>query len=241
MIFGIPGVNGLGKTKGVEKAPGFFLGKSEILSLNLEDIKEQEAQISDFVSRLDGGRLFFIGGDHSISYSIGKYFFEKFPKGKLLVFDAHPDLMNPFSEPTNEEWLRALIENKKIDVENILIVGVRKKAYTVDKLELNYAKKKGIKIIFSEEFGERKGEILDFISSGELYFSFDVDVFDKSIFFATGFPEKNGLNEEQVFDILNKVGNNLKFFDLVEYNPLLDKKESNLKLLKKVLKTVVGE
>jgi len=240
MILGIPGVNGLGNTNGIEKTPELFLDKSKILELNMENIEEQQEQIYNFVSKLKRKKLFFIGGDHSISYPIGKSFFERYSDGKLLIFDAHPDLMESMKEPTHEEWLRCLIEKEKIDCKNILIIGVRKNSKNVSNNELEYAKKNKIGIIFSDEFDRRKNEILDFISSGDLYVSFDVDVFDKKLMSSTGYPEENGLNESQVFEILNNISKeNLKFFDLVEYNSLFDTDKRGFNLVQKVLKNII--
>tara|TARA_Y100000310_G_C20426065_1_gene689122 strand:- start:36 stop:779 length:744 start_codon:yes stop_codon:yes gene_type:complete len=242
MIFGVPGVNGLGKTNGLENSPKVVLNDSagKILDLDLENIENQQKEIFSFFYNLDfKEREFFIGGDHSISYPLTKIFFNKFPEGKLIVFDAHPDLMPALKEPTHEEWLRALIEEGKIKSENILLIGIRRKSENIDEKEFNYAQEKGIKIIFADEFDSKKDEILNFISEGHLYVSFDVDVFDSSLFSSTGYVEKNGLFEGQIFPILEEIEKNsdLKAFDLVEYNVELDNEKKDLNLIKKILKT----
>jgi hypothetical protein len=41
---------------------------------------------------------------------------------------------------------------------------LEKNSKNVDKKEISFAKKNGIKIIYSDEVGERKKEILEFIS-----------------------------------------------------------------------------
>jgi len=60
-------------------------------------------------------RVIFLGGDHSISYSTTRAFFDycddSGKKPCLIVFDAHADCMVPMKEPTHEEWLRKLIED----------------------------------------------------------------------------------------------------------------------------------
>ena len=78
---------------------------------------------------------------------------------------------------------------------------------------------------------------------GPLYISFDVDTFDSSIISCTGYVEENGLSENQVFLILEKVSNIKEdvYFDVVEVN--FEKegdKERTLEVVKKVLKTVEG-
>ncbi len=241
----VPGVNGLGMTKGVEFSfkhvcKGFAF---ESVYLDRDNLQMQLNQLYSISKHcFTKGKFFFLGGDHSISYPILKSFFEKYGKdSKLLVFDAHPDLMEPMQEPTHEEWLRALIE-LDFPIENILLVGVRRNSENIDKKELAFAKKNKIKIIYPDEFKERKKEILDFISSGKVYLSLDIDVFDSSIVSATGYPEKDGLTESQVFSILELAKNKITAGDLVEVNLEKGPKETNsetLLIARKVLKTVL--
>ena len=76
---------------------------------------------------LEQDKALFLGGDHSISYSLVKAFkdvngIDSF----LVVFDAHADCMDSrgMKEPTHEEWLRALIE-QGFSVENIILISTR--------------------------------------------------------------------------------------------------------------------
>jgi len=239
----VPGKNGLGMTEGVENSykevlKGF---EYELLKINLEDIESGLNEIySKSFSYLSREKCLFFGGDHSISFPLVKAFFDinKF-NSKLLVFDAHPDLMEPMQEPTHEEWLRGIL-NEGFRKENVLIVGVRRNSENVDKKEISFAKKNKIKIIYSDEFEERKLEILDFVSSGKVYLSLDIDVFDSSIISSTGYPEKEGLSEEQVFSVLSKIRDKIVSCDLVEVNLEKGKKKENLKAIsvsRKLLKT----
>lgn len=220
-LVAVPGVNGLGMTSGVEKSylkilEGFDYEK---VDLNLEDINEQLKQIVLGTKKyFDENGVIFVGGDHSVSYGLVSNFFERFgTEAKLIVFDAHPDLMESMNEPTHEEWLRAII-GKGFKPENILLVGVRRNSENVDSREIGYANEKRIKIIYSDEFDSRRGEVLDFVSSGKVYCSFDVDVFDSSLVGATGYPEENGLGEAQVFVLLAEIKGKIDFWDLVEVN-----------------------
>ena len=83
--------------------------------LKLKSIIEDEKISScyfDFTEWVQ--KIIFLGGDHSISYSLGKAFFEHCEKENkepcLIIFDAHADCIKPMKEPTHEEWLRALID-----------------------------------------------------------------------------------------------------------------------------------
>ena len=241
----IPGVNGLGHTKGVEKAyldiikkPGFDLINLDQSNLNnqLKDILKESKKYFN-----SNENVFFFGGDHSISFPLVKNFLEKFKKNsKLLVFDAHFDLMKPMQEPGHEEWLRAIIE-EGFNPKNILIVGVRKNCKQNDVSEIEYAKEKEIKVIYSDEFKEKRDQILEFVETGKIYVSFDIDVFDSSLILCTYYAEENGLNEDQIMSILELIKNKIMFFDLVEVSfkkGIKENKEKTIKIVQKILKTV---
>ncbi len=239
MIYGVPGKNNLNASNGVEKAPFNFVSESNVLKLDLNDVKKQQKQIYDFIKDLDFGKKnIFIGGDHSISYSLVRGFNEKFSNFKLVVFDAHPDLMKAPYEPSHEEWLRALIDEEIIKKENILLIGIRRNSKNIDKKEFDFINEREIQVVYSDEFGSKIDLILEFVKDNDLYVSFDLDVFDKAIFSATGYPEENGLFKEEVFDLLNKMKNvsNFNGVDIVEYNPVLDKKDEK-NLVKEIIDT----
>jgi agmatinase len=220
-IYYVPGINGLGKTRGVDENEFLLKGFDyEKLNLSSENIKLQLSEIYSFFNKLGKKKFFILGGDHSVTYPIFKSFFKKYGEStKLLVFDAHLDLMKPMAEPTHEEWLRAVLE-RDFNPKNILIVGIRRESENIDASEKKYANKKNIKIIYSDEFEKKIGEILDFVSAGKIYFSCDIDVFDSSIISCTGYPETQGLFKKQIFKILEKIFRigNILYFDLVEIN-----------------------
>ncbi len=148
-IVKVPGINGLGKTKGCEKAPDAILyalkeiHSSELgkpLDFRLLDLEEIHLDNSDleltnnliyrnsFKMFENHPKTIYLGGDHSISYSLVRGFFDSCENSAkepfLIVFDAHADCMTPMKEPTHEEWLRKLIEDG-FPAKNILLVGVR--------------------------------------------------------------------------------------------------------------------
>ena len=148
-IVKVPGINGLGKTKGCEGAGNAIIAELKNIysneigkeinvgKLNLEEIHLDNSNL-EITNKLiyknalevfeENSKVVFLGGDHSISYGLSRGFFD-FCKNSnkepcLIVFDAHPDLMPPMQNPTHEEWLRGLIEDG-FPAENILLVGVR--------------------------------------------------------------------------------------------------------------------
>jgi agmatinase len=232
----VPGKNGLGKTDGVEFGFENFSFDFE-LNLDLSDVSSQLKRIYSFAKKIKK-KSFFFGGDHSISYPLIKGIWKNNSDLKVIILDAHPDLMEPIIEPTHEEWLRALVEQGFL-CENILIIGVRKNSKNVDERELNFAKENSIKIIYSDEIESNKCVVNNFISSGKIYLSIDIDVLDKNVFSSTSYPERFGLNEVGFFNLINLIVSSKNFFygDLVEVNLKKISSKEN-KIIRKILKRV---
>ena len=171
-IVKVPGINGLGKTNGCEKAGNAILkalrdihsneqGRTiDVSKLDLEEIHLDNGNLevtndliykNSFEMFRENPKTIYLGGDHSISYSLTRGFFDHCQNsGKqpcLIVFDAHADCMHPMKEPTHEEWLRKLVEDG-FPPENILLVGIRNNW----KDENEFLKEKDIRVISSNQF-----------------------------------------------------------------------------------------
>jgi arginase family enzyme len=248
----VPGINGLGKTKGCEGSGNAILKvlKEEIytseegktIDFNKIDLEEIHLDNSDLVK---SGKLIyknafetyetkpktiFLGGDHSVSYNLTRAFFDycenlnPVKEPCLIVFDAHPDLMKPMKEPTHEEWLRKLIEDG-FPPKNILLVGIRN-SYPD---ELKYIKEKGIRIMDMNkimlDIEDACDIIMEFSSGKELYVSLDIDVVDPAAAPATGYRnEAGGLVSRQIIYLMQRINKikNLRAVDIVEINEKLD-------------------
>jgi len=287
-IVKVPGINGLGKTNGCEKAGNAILNSlKEIYSneqgkpidVNLLDL--EEIHLDNYNLELTNKLIYknaleiygekpkvvFLGGDHSISFSTTKAFLEYCRQNNkepcLVVFDAHPDCMEPVDEnfPTHEEWLRGLIE-KGFPSENILLVGVR----NLWKDELEFLAKNKIKTISMNQlqedlhetcdsimefsntknlqanFGATKSkELQDFVGGKELYVSIDIDVIDPAFAPATGYCEPGGLTSREFLYILQRINKikNLKAVDIVGINPAKDTNGLTVKLSAKILSELI--
>jgi arginase family enzyme len=265
-IVKVPGINGLGKTHGCEKEGNAILKclKEEIFSnefgkkvdfegLDLEEIHLDNSNL-DITNKLiyknalgmfeSKEKTIYLGGDHSISYSLTKAFFDYCKENRkepcLIVFDAHPDCM-PVTKgceeyPNHEEWLRALIESG-FPVKNILLVGNRNS----DIAEIEFLREKGIRTIsinqITEDIEEMCEIIMEFSDKKELYLSLDIDVVDPAYAMGTGYKEPGGLTSREFIYIvqrLNKI-KNLRAVDLVEINPEKDVSNMTVKLGAKIL------
>ena len=257
----VPGINGLGKTKSCEKAGNKILKVlKEIYTnefgkkINVDELDLEEIHLDNFNLKLSNRLIYknaltcfeekpktiFLGGDHSVSYSLTKAFLdycknlEKIPC--LIVFDAHADCMKPMKEPTHEEWLRALIE-AGFPTENILLVGVRNSW----KQELDFLKEKNITQIkinsVVEDIDNIADTILEFSNKKSLYVSIDIDAIDPAFAPATGYPEPGGLTSRQFIYLIQRVNKikNLRAVDIVEINPEKDKDGLTVKLGAKIL------
>lgn len=264
-IVKVPGINGLGKTSGCEKAGNEIINSLRQihsneqrvpLDVNLLDL--EEIHLDNFDLERSNALIYknsltffetkpktvFLGGDHSISYSIGKAFLgyckQKGKEPCLIVFDAHADCMTPMKEPTHEEWLRGLIEDG-FPAENILLVGAR----NMWKDEIMFLKQSKIKMmkldVLLENLQAACDIITEFANGKELYVSIDIDIIDPAFAPSTGYQEPGGLTSRQFLYLiqrLNKV-KSLRGVDIVEINPDKDRGELTIKLGAKILSELI--
>ena len=266
-IVKVPGINGLGKTKGCEQSGNAILkalydihsneqGKAiDVKSLDLEEIHLDNSNLeltnkliykNSFESFEEHSKIVFLGGDHSVSYSLTRAFFDYCEnKGRepcLIVLDAHPDVMQPVDRnfPTHEEWLRGLIEDG-FPIKNILLIGVR----NPDPKETEFLREKGIRQISVNQLNENIEEITDiiteFASEKELYVSVDIDVIDPAFAPSTGYQEPGGLTSRQFLYIIQRINKikNLRGVDIVEINAEKDKEGLTVKLGAKILSELI--
>jgi len=258
IIVKVPGINGLGKTKGCRNAGNAIFNElKEIYSsekskaikpenyeleeihVNNNNLEEQNKLIYENSVELFEKQdfVYFLGGDHSISYPICKAFLEKFKEDScLIVFDSHPDCMPAGKEPSHEEWLRALVE-EGFPTENILLVGIR----NIDTEEAEFIKEKKIKTIKMNDLllnlEDVTDTIMEFASGKKLYLSIDIDFIDPAFAPSTGYPEPGGASSREAMYIFSRLSllKNLKALDIVEVNSEDDKTRATVRLAGKIL------
>lgn len=230
---------GLGKGNGSNFAPDLIVKKldAEVVSLDLDEsnIQESHDRIEKAVSSFEKGVI--LGGDHSITYPAVKGFAENVPDFNLIVFDAHPDLMDNFVPPSHEDYLRVLIEKGVVKAEDVVLVGIR----NWDKIEMDYIEEKGIKYITSKEILEKgvetiTNEIKQLIGK-PIYLSLDIDVIDSCEAPGTGYCEENGISSEQLIFFLKNVP--VKMADVVEVNPKKDVGDKTSSLAAKIISEII--
>ncbi len=259
------GINGLGKTKGCERAGNAILEslkeihsneQGNIIDSSLLDLEEIHLDNSNlelsnkliYENSLEifetKPRVIFLGGDHSISYSTVKAFLDfckrERKKPCLIVFDSHADCMTPMKEPTHEEWLRKLIEDG-FPKEDVLIVGLR----NVWKDEIKFLKENKIKTLsmnsLTEDLQDMCDTIMEFSNGKELYVSIDIDFIDPVFAPATGYPESGGLSSRQFLYLIQRIKKikTLRAVDIVEINEKKDKDNLTVRLGAKILSELI--
>lgn len=265
-IVKVPGINAFGKTNGCEKAGEAILKilKEEIFSnesgkaidvskLDLEEIHLDNSDLESANNLIyknafeifeEKTKIIFLGGDHSISYSLTRAFFDYCQNaGKepcLIIFDAHPDLMPASEFPTHEEWLRKLID-EGFPMQNILLVGTRNS----DEKEFEFLRKNKMRVISMNQMFENLEDscdiIMEFTKDKETYLSIDIDVLDPAFAPATGYPEPGGLTTREFLHIIQRLNKikNLKAIDIVEINPEKDADKRTIKIGAKILSELI--
>jgi len=232
--------------KGASKAPqvlsSFFKISKKQVKVNQSNFEETQKNIEKEANKefKKKNRVIALGGDHSITYGVIKAASKIYKNLSLLYFDAHMDAEDDFLPPSHEDLIKAIVNNKIIKPENILMIGIRK----FWEKEHQFIVKNKIKVLFaSEDKNKIALKIKNFVKNKEkIYISVDIDFFDKSIAFATGYPEKNGFFLED----FKKFTTDLEFnriigFDLVEVTPSLDKDHITTTLASNVLKYLLSK
>jgi len=273
-IVKVPGVNNFENETGCAKTGNEILKYLKKISVN-EQKKLINFELLDFEEiHLDNSNLeltnkliyknafeifetksktIFLGGDHSISFSLVKSFLEYCYQQKkipcLIVFDSYPNCKSEgFGEskkkyfPTNEEWLGEIIK-QGFPTENLILVGIRN--YNLE--ELKFLSEKKIKQIninsIEEDIDNIADTLMEFCNGKETYLSLDLSVADEVFAPASTFSDSGGMTSRQliyIFQRLSKI-KTLRAMDLVEINSEKDKRfnDITLKLGAKILSEVL--
>ena len=252
----VTGVNGFGKTDGCKNSGDAILKElknihvneqGKIVDVGLFDLEEIHLDNSDiehsneliYNNSLEcfekKPKIVFLGGDHSVSYSIGKAFLESCKKTEkevcLIVFNARPNCMSSRDKefPTYDEWLSALVE-EKFPAENILLVGIR----NLNLEELSFLKEHNIRyLLMNSLLEDLEGicdTIMEFSNGKELYVSVDISVIDPVFAPSTNHKEPGGLTSRQFLYLIQRINkiNKLRAVDIVGINAEEDMKIDNL-------------
>lgn len=255
-------INSTGETLGCEKAPGEILkelrniklsesGKEiDFNKLNLNEIhvdlnKIEEANHLIFENSKEAFeknfKTFFVGGDHSISFSIGRAFNKVQENPLLIIFDAHADCCEESKKPAHDEWLKGLVEDG-FDGRKIILIATRK----LSPEENEFIKQKEITLISMEVLQEDLQGICDMImerarKSSGFYVSIDIDCVDPAFAPGTADLAPGGISSRDLIYFIKRLSllNNFRGADIVEINPDKDFNKMTIKLGARLLAEMV--
>ncbi|PIN90371.1 hypothetical protein COU61_02690 [Candidatus Pacearchaeota archaeon CG10_big_fil_rev_8_21_14_0_10_35_13] len=222
-----PMINGLGHTKKTRNASNGIIAEAgrggewdiEEIHVDNDNLEEQEKLVYENSKEAyeKNDKVIFIGGDHSLTYVTGKAFLEYYGKESyMIVLDAHADAMKPMTNPTHEEWVRALIE-EGWNTKNIIIAGIRR----IEPEEEEWLKNKGIRYVMMENIKDQEiftESIMELAGKNPLYLSIDIDVIDPAFAPGTHYQEPGGFTSKEILTMIKKINmkRSLKAVDLVE-------------------------
>ncbi len=248
------GGGGLGHGDGAKDAPDKIVENFNELFLNENGIKPEfeidsikvdnhnielsHKNIYDKVKSLDK-RTILLGGDHSISEPAFRAFAENNEGAGLIVFDAHPDLMESAGISSQEDWLLSLINNGIVDKKKVILIGVRNwDGQEREFIELNKIRCFTMKQIFAQGVSNVCDVIMETARKWpSFYVSIDIDAADPAFAPGTGYCEPGGLSSRELIYFLQrlKMLKNLGMADIVEVNPSLDNNNMTSKLAAKLV------
>lgn len=204
--------------------PNFEIESVKVDNLNME---LSHKNIFEKVKELDE-KAILIGGEHSISNPCFKAFASNNPEAGIVVFDAHPDLMESVGISSQEDWLRSLINENIVDKKKVILIGIRNwDGQEKEFLELNKIKYFNMKQIFSQGVENVCDSVMETVREWpSFYLSIDIDSVDPAFAPGTGCPEPSGLSSRELIYFIQrlKLLKNLKMVDLVEINPQVEDK-----------------
>ena len=220
-----------------------------IKSKDENDLKKNIIEVNKFNEKLynlivnEKNFCLTVGGDHSLAIASGLASLKKHKNLGLIWIDAHLDY-NTFETTItgnihglplatlnglNEE-LSKFHDKTYFNPKNTVVVGYR--AYEENAMnEINNIKMMGVTVYTTKDIKENGIDIImkqAFKIAGNntdgIHISFDLDVIDPNIATGVTVKEKNGINLDETNKITDYIinQNNIKSFDLVEYNPLND-------------------
>ncbi|MET1249333.1 arginase family protein [Sporolactobacillus sp. STCC-11] len=175
--------------------------------LNIDRIEK----LSRFIYTCTNIKPIFIGGDHSITYTIVKGLINAYESLQIVQLDAHSDLgYTRWETVEHGSFMRELLKEEKI--ENIIQVGIRGP-------QNNNIKEGKVTYLSLNQLNNLKSIIREDIPT---FITVDCDVFDPSIFPGVAYPIPNGLDYEKYKNIINCLPKQIVGIDFVEFCPNLD-------------------
>lgn len=200
----------------------------EIYKVGIHTLPEVEPVMSspkDMIDRVyhitrgliqKGKFVVMLGGEHSLSLGAVQAFKETFSELSVLQLDAHADLRHKY---LGTKYSQACVMRRIFELCPIVQVGVRSLSWE-EKQFLNQHKMTPFYMSDLASSAASAEQITATLSEN-VYVTIDVDVFDPSIMPAVGTPEPEGMQWQEVLNLLRLVAlhRHIVGFDLMEFCP----------------------
>jgi len=170
-----------------------------------------------------GSLVVGVGGDHSISFPVGRGVMERYERVDVVHIDAHADFRDEWlgSRYSHGSNLRRLSELPFVD--GVSALGLR----MVDRVSYEDMRREGVAWATTRHILEDgPAAVVERVvrPARYLYVSIDIDVLDGGLVPATTLPEPGGLSYRQLRDLLQAVATRGQIvgFDIVETSAVHD-------------------
>ena len=188
--------------------------------LNIEDKGDFKIESYFDIEKLtlqhlkEGGKVFTLGGDHSITYPILKAYYQIYSAIHILHIDAHGDLYHEFEgDPYSHACPFARIMENQL-ASRLVQIGIR----TLTTHQREQIQKFGVETYEMKDFDVRKLPKL----TAPVYVSLDIDALDPAYAPGVSHQEAGGFSTRELINLLHQIQVPVIGADLVEYNPRFD-------------------
>jgi arginase family enzyme len=170
-----------------------------------------------------------IDTNHLITYNAFKAFAKNNPGAGMIVFDAHPD----------EGFLGSLVEQRILDKNNVILVGIRNISKEQKRLiDDNRIKNYSMKEISLEGLHEVADSVMSVARQwSKAYISINLDVLDPTFAPAVEKPEPGGISTRELIYFIQrlKMLRNIWMYDVVGFSPDKDVNGTTAKVAAKII------
>ncbi len=227
-----------------------------------EEIVRVSSRLAEFVyeTASKGGFPLTLGGDHSTSIGSVAGLSKAYDRLGVIWIDAHPDSNTPETSPSGnvhgmplatslghgyKELTHCLGFAPKVRYEDVCIVGAK----DIDPDELAFLHAHDVRMFTTFDIqdmgiGPVIRQAVERVSkhTDAVYVSFDADAMDMELAPGTGIMTRGGLDYREISYIMQYIGRNVHLagVDMIEVNPLMDKRNATAELCVELLMSLLG-
>jgi len=156
--------------------------------------------------RAKNNKAMMFGGDHSLTYFAVAEIARFIPELVLIQLDAHSDI-NTSTDKLNAPLYHANFVSRLIAdnaIRSVIQIGVREKTI---RYPMDYLVSSSINQFSAVMSADDKIRLASLIKGKNVYISFDADVLDPDVFPHVTTPLDEGMNEENITDVLSLIKN----------------------------------